>query len=256
METLLREVAGPTIELVFERGSDVPELRGAPALIEQVVLNLVLNARDALEGRGRIVITTSTLPVARPDSTMPGGALRHSRRRRRRSRDGCGEARERAFDPFFSTKSAGSGTGLGLTTVREIATRHGGEVHIYDGQPGNDGDGDVADARCDRPHALTGNPRRLAAPRRLTAGVGSPTVDRCNPTSSSVANPSSRRSKAFWLQRRVSVRSPSCSRVRQVSERRRCGGQDLHWRRRGRTESSSRVPRARRRRCRSPGSRI
>ncbi len=135
METLLKEVVGPNVELTLEPGSDVPSLTGSAALIEQVILNLVLNARDAVGGRGRIVITTSALSLNRPDSESP--AALHAILAV--SDDGSGmdeQTRARAFDPFFTTKSGTTGSGLGLTTVREIATRHGGDVRIYDRRPG------------------------------------------------------------------------------------------------------------------------
>jgi signal transduction histidine kinase len=135
MESLLRDVVGRDIELVLEQGPDVPDLTGAPALIEQVILNLVLNARDAIAGPGRITITTSTLSATRPEAGFPTAlyvilAVADT---------GAGidkEARDKIFDPFFSTKPEGSSSGLGLTTVREIAIRHGGDVHIYHGASG------------------------------------------------------------------------------------------------------------------------
>jgi len=135
METLLREVAGPDVELVIERGSDVPDLTGAPALIEQVILNLVLNARDALNGRGRVVITTSALCLNRPDAESP--AALHAILAVWNNGPGMDQqTQDRAFDPFFTTKSEKRGTGLGLTTIREIVTRHGGDVRIYVARPG------------------------------------------------------------------------------------------------------------------------
>jgi two-component system, cell cycle sensor histidine kinase and response regulator CckA len=135
METLLRDVVGHDIELVLEQGPDVPDLTGAPALIEQVILNLVLNARDAISGRGRVTITTSTLSATRPEAGLP--AALYVILTVADNGDGMDkETREKVFDPFFSTKPGTSSSGLGLTTVREIAIRHGGEVHIHHGTSG------------------------------------------------------------------------------------------------------------------------
>lgn len=135
MEALLRDVAGSEIELVLERGADVPELVGTPALIEQVILNLVLNGRDSIAGSGRIVITTASLSAAGTPGDVPAGLYAILAV----SDDGEGmddETRARAFEPFFTTKPGMSGRGLGLTTVREIARRHAGEVRMYDARPG------------------------------------------------------------------------------------------------------------------------
>jgi signal transduction histidine kinase len=135
MEALLRDVAGAEIELVLERGADVPELAGTPALIEQVILNLVLNARDGIDGPGRIAVTTAALSAAGTPGEVPAGLYAILAV----TDDGEGmddETRERAFDPFFTSKPGRTGRGLGLTTVREIAHRHGGDVRLYDARPG------------------------------------------------------------------------------------------------------------------------
>jgi two-component system, NtrC family, sensor kinase len=96
----------------------LPPLECAPRELEQVFLNLLLNAADALGGRGTIRITT---------------CLEGDRARIDVADDGAGIAPEhlpRVFDPFFTTKPVGEGTGLGLSICYEIVERHGGEIEV------------------------------------------------------------------------------------------------------------------------------
>jgi signal transduction histidine kinase len=135
MEALLKDVVGPEIELVLERGTDVPELTGTPALVEQVILNLVLNARDGIVSQGRVTITTAALSAAGTPGDVTAGLYAILAV----TDNGEGmdeETRGRVFDPFFTTKTGETARGLGLTTVLEIAHRHGGDVRIYDATPG------------------------------------------------------------------------------------------------------------------------
>ncbi len=97
---------------------DVPPLECAPRELEQVFLNLLLNAADAIHGQGTILISTG----------MDG-----ERARIDVADDGSGIAPEhvsRVFDPFFTTKPVGEGTGLGLAICYEIVQRHGGEIEV------------------------------------------------------------------------------------------------------------------------------
>jgi two-component system cell cycle sensor histidine kinase/response regulator CckA len=135
MDSLLRDVVGSATELVLEPGADVPELEGTPALIEQVILNLVLNARDGIVGQGRVVIKTASLSAEDAPDDFPAGS--YAILSVTDNGEGMDEkTRERVFDPFFTTKPGKPGRGLGLTTVREIAHRHGGDVRIRDAGPG------------------------------------------------------------------------------------------------------------------------
>jgi signal transduction histidine kinase len=109
------------------------------AQAQQVLLNLVLNARDALPNGGRITVETSNCrfqPVAgtMAQSGLPAfpcvlllvGDNGHGM---------TAETRQRLFEPFFTTKNAGAGTGLGLTTVRSIVTTNHGLIH-FESEPG------------------------------------------------------------------------------------------------------------------------
>jgi len=106
--------------------------------IEQVVMNLVLNARDAVPDGGRIALTTANAEVS--PAFPPGDPdIRPGRYVRLTVTDtGLGmtpEVKARAFEPFFTTKESGEGTGLGLSTVYGIVTQHGGAV-VVDSEPG------------------------------------------------------------------------------------------------------------------------
>ena len=101
-----------------------------PVELDQVVLNLIVNARDAIEEQGTITIATEVVEL---DDDLPGaGALQAGAHLLLTvSDDGHGmppEVLERAFDPFFTTKGRGHGTGLGLSTVYGIVQRHGGHA--------------------------------------------------------------------------------------------------------------------------------
>ncbi len=113
------------IRLEADLGPDVPAVYGDRLQLEQIVINLVVNARDAIaEGREGL-ITVSTRRERRPDGTDIVVL--------RVSDTGQGIApsiRERIFDPFFTTKEPGKGTGLGLSTVYGIMQRHGGDVRV------------------------------------------------------------------------------------------------------------------------------
>jgi len=134
VEKLLRRTIGEHVELVLKLAKDLPCVRADPGQIEQVFLNLTLNARDAMPGGGQLVVETSAVELdsgyyaGHPDLAA-GRYVRLSV-----SDTGSGMSREvaaRAFEPFFTTKPAGRGTGLGLATVYGIIIQAGGNIDIY-----------------------------------------------------------------------------------------------------------------------------
>jgi hypothetical protein len=135
---MLRSLLGEDIDLVVKLHPGAGLVRADESQIEQVILNLVVNARDAMPQGGRLVIQTSTVEVG--DSTedqylgfKPGSYVTLSI-----SDTGVGmdqETLQRIFEPFFTTKERGKGTGLGLATVYGIVNQSGGYVAAYS-EPG------------------------------------------------------------------------------------------------------------------------
>jgi len=135
-----RSVAGE-IRLVARLEAKPPTVRGDPSQIEQSLMNLALNARDALSGRkdGEIVVATRMVVMdkdscARHPGLKPGPCLLVTV-----TDNGCGMEREvqaRIFEPFFTTKPRGQGTGLGLSMTYGIVKNHGGSIGVYS-EPGH-----------------------------------------------------------------------------------------------------------------------
>jgi hypothetical protein len=138
LEQLLHRTLGEDVELTIQVEDGLWPVLADPGQIEQVLVNLAVNARDAMPGGGTLTIDTSNLHAdaefaERYPSLVPGRFVRM-----RVSDTGEGMPREvidRAFEPFFTTKSKGEGTGLGLATVYGIITQVGGFVQIYS-EPG------------------------------------------------------------------------------------------------------------------------
>lgn len=128
MENFLRRLAGDQVTLKFKLAPRLHTVRIDPVGVEQIVLNLVLNARDAMSGGGVMTITTSNV-VFEPDNHA-GGAARTGRFVSLSVSDTGGGIRKEAqmhlFDPFFTTKE--TGLGLGLTSVASIVEEHNGWV--------------------------------------------------------------------------------------------------------------------------------
>jgi hypothetical protein len=137
MEKLLRRTIGENVDLRTTLGDDLPMIKADRGQVEQVFMNLAVNARDAMSRGGRLDIATAPFPVdddyARLHGTVPGPYVRLTV-----SDTGTGMSSEvaaRAFEPFFTTKPKGEGSGLGLATVYGIVTQAGGDVVIYS-EPG------------------------------------------------------------------------------------------------------------------------
>lgn len=133
MEKMLRRLIGEDVELVTVRSPDLERVEADPGQIEQILLNLVVNARDAMPSGGRLAITTHNETVSPEKAQLhpevkPGPFVRLSVRD-----TGSGMSREvqnRIFEPFFTTKEQGRGTGLGLSTVYGIVQQSGGFVEV------------------------------------------------------------------------------------------------------------------------------
>jgi PAS domain S-box-containing protein len=133
VEKLLRRTIGEDIELVVDLATEPWPVSADPGQLEQVLLNLAVNARDAMPGGGTLTIDTGTVTVDEHYAGLHPG-LQQGRYVRLRVRDtGTGMSPatlERAFEPFFTTKPKGEGTGLGLATIYGIITRAGGHAQI------------------------------------------------------------------------------------------------------------------------------
>ena len=129
MRELLEHSIGGSVELVFDLDTDAAPVLSDRTQLELAVLNLAINARDAMADGGRLTITTRlvTLPAGEPD-LEPGDYVALSVAD---SGEGMSpEVAARAFDPFFTTKGVGKGTGLGLSQVYGVARQAGGTARI------------------------------------------------------------------------------------------------------------------------------
>jgi PAS domain S-box-containing protein len=134
MERLLTPLIGETIQLTTELAPGLGRTRADAGQLEQVLMNLVVNAKDAMPGGGKIIIRTSDVELDdsyRREHTyiQPGPYIMLSV-----SDSGCGmdkETQSRIFEPFFTTKEKGKGTGLGLSTVYGIIKQSGGYIFAH-----------------------------------------------------------------------------------------------------------------------------
>jgi two-component system, cell cycle sensor histidine kinase and response regulator CckA len=131
---LLRRLLPQSITIDVLSSPQTGSISGDPGQIEQIVMNLVLNARDALPEGGRIVLETQNVRVdeefvANHTSVSPGRYVLLTV-----SDNGHGmdmQTQRRIFEPFFTTKPAERGTGLGLSVVQGVVAQHDGHIHVY-----------------------------------------------------------------------------------------------------------------------------
>jgi signal transduction histidine kinase len=136
MERFVRPLLGEDIDLTFRFGPDIRMVRADPSQLEQVFLNLLVNARDATPAGGRLSIETRNVSIQSANEVpalAPGPYVLASVIDTGRGMDEA--TRARAFEPFFTTKDAGTGTGLGLSIAYGIVARAGGAMKIVS-EPG------------------------------------------------------------------------------------------------------------------------
>ncbi len=125
---MLRRLIGEDIHLQVRLSARPALIKADPGQIEQVILNLVVNARDAVEGGGQITVESSHVEVSEPGR---GGSRANVMLSVRDTGQGMDEeTRARIFEPFFTTKERGRGTGLGLATVYGIVQQSGGTISV------------------------------------------------------------------------------------------------------------------------------
>jgi two-component system sensor histidine kinase EvgS len=135
---MLRRLIGEDIELAWSPGEGVWPVKVDPSQVDQILANLCVNARDAIDGVGKIAIETSNVEFDATYCDEHAGFVPGEFVQLAVSDDGCGmdaETLASIFEPFFTTKGEGEGTGLGLATVYGIVKQNDGFVNVYS-EPG------------------------------------------------------------------------------------------------------------------------
>lgn len=138
LDKLLRRAIGEHVALETRPAQDLWPVEADPGQLEQVLVNLAVNARDAMPGGGRLLIETTNAELDEEASPLYGDLPPGCYVRIAVSDTGVGmdaETVRHAFEPFFTTKAKGEGTGLGLATVYGIVTGAGGAIQLYS-EPG------------------------------------------------------------------------------------------------------------------------
>ena len=138
LEMMLRRLIEERIDLRIDLDPSLARVKADPAQVEQIVMNLVVNARDAMPEGGRLTIETRNVRLNADDFGEQGPVQPGDYVMLAVSDTGCGmdaETQRRMFEPFFTTKGVGKGTGLGLSTTYGIVEQSGGHISV-DSEPG------------------------------------------------------------------------------------------------------------------------
>ena len=138
MNQLLQRVLGDSVQLKMNLATPTPLIKADPGQVEQLILNLAINARDAMAQGGTLGIETGNVEIRENNPLASGCITPGSYAVLKISDTGCGmtpEVQAHLFEPFFTTKENGKGTGLGLCNVYGIVKQNGGEIIVHT-QPG------------------------------------------------------------------------------------------------------------------------
>jgi two-component system cell cycle sensor histidine kinase/response regulator CckA len=133
LDKMLRRLIDANIEMTIIPGAKIGFIKADPGYVGQVLMNLVVNARDAMPSGGKLIIATDNVTLAANDARAATGAVAGDYVVLSVSDTGAGmteAVKARIFEPFFTTKPKGKGTGLGLATCRTIVLQSGGHIAI------------------------------------------------------------------------------------------------------------------------------
>jgi PAS domain S-box-containing protein len=173
MGKLLPRLIGEDLELLIRTDDHLGTVRADASQMEQVIMNLVVNARDAMPNGGKLLIETANLDLepsytSRHPLMKPGPYIRLAVTDNGTGMDA--ETQSHIFEPFFTTKDKGKGTGLGLATVYGIVKQSGGFIWVYS-ELGKGTSFKIYLPRLDQPEEYTGTPRPA-----IEAPMGTETV--------------------------------------------------------------------------------